>query len=75
MAAQTKLDPLRDFLDAVVTRIEALEAKVGVTPSVTTSQSLSGSSSHGAPAMQKSPSARHIGGGECVFLFVRSLIC
>ena len=60
--ASTKLDPLRDFLDAVVTRIEALESKVGITPTVSTSASLSGTgSTHGT--LQKSPSARHIGGG------------
>jgi hypothetical protein len=54
--ASTKLDPLREFLDAVVTRIEALETHCGVSAGHGSSSSISS-----APAMQKTPSGRHLG--------------
>jgi hypothetical protein len=56
--ASKQLDPLRDFLDAVVTRIEALETHCGVSAGHGASSS---SSTSAAPAMQKTPSGRHLG--------------
>ena len=55
---QKQLDPLRDFLDAVVTRIEALEAHCGL------SSGVKSPSSHGSggTAMQKTPSVKHLSG-------------
>ena len=66
MASQKKLDPLREFLDAVVTRIETLEAHCGIAvkPDAATSAASS------ATKMQKTPSVKHLtGAGRClVFL-------
>lgn len=65
MVAHEKLDPLREFLDAVVTRIEALEAHCGFA-------SIPKSSSHGtssAGAMQKTPSVKHLTGAGTSSLF------
>lgn len=56
MASQKKLDPLREFLDAVVSRIEALEAHCGI--SMSKSASTHGTSS----SMQKTPSVKHLTG-------------
>jgi hypothetical protein len=58
MASKAKLDPLREFLDAVVTRIENLEAHVGLavkttTPTVTPTP---------GGGVQKRPSVKHIQG-------------
>eukprot|EP00339_Tiarina_fusa_P004720 CAMPEP_0117070462 /NCGR_PEP_ID=MMETSP0472-20121206/49504_1 /TAXON_ID=693140 ORGANISM="Tiarina fusus, Strain LIS" /NCGR_SAMPLE_ID=MMETSP0472 /ASSEMBLY_ACC=CAM_ASM_000603 /LENGTH=498 /DNA_ID=CAMNT_0004793579 /DNA_START=27 /DNA_END=1523 /DNA_ORIENTATION=+ len=52
--AQKKLDPLREFLDAVVTRIEALESHCGLSSGV--------SSGGGSGGLSKTPSVRHISG-------------
>ena len=57
MASKGKLDPLREFLDAVVTRIENLETHCGIAPAAGAS---SGSSSGGTSALEKSPSVRHL---------------
>jgi adenylyl cyclase-associated protein len=62
MAKTKAVDPLREFFDAVVIRIENLEAHCGIAPSPTAAGaggSLSASSHH---VMQKTPSARHIAG-------------
>ncbi len=56
MSSQKKLDPLRDFLDAVVTRIEALEAHCGITMTKSSSAHSSGNT------MQKTPSVKHLTG-------------
>ena len=68
MSKAKAVDPLREFLDAVVTRIENLEAHVGISggavaasPSAAGGGALSSSSTHSA-AIQKSPSSRHIAG-------------
>ena len=53
---QNQLDPLRDFLDAVVTRIEALEAHCGL------SSGLKSPTSSGGAAIQKTPSVKHLSG-------------
>jgi hypothetical protein len=53
--AQNKLDPLREFLDAVVSRIENLESHCGLS-----SGASAGSSAGG---LNKTPSVRHISGG------------
>ena len=55
--SKAKLDPLREFLDAVITRIEALEAHVGI----------KGAAAPVAPStpgggLQKRPSVKHIMG-------------
>lgn len=55
--AQKTMDPLRAFLDAVVTRIENLEAKVGIAPA--NGQGLGSGSNH---SIKKTPSVKHIGG-------------
>jgi hypothetical protein len=57
--ASKNLDPLREFLDAVLTRIEVLEAHCGV--SAGHGASSSSSTSNSATAMQKTPSGRHLG--------------
>jgi len=58
------VDPLREFLDAVVTRIENLEAHCGIKGSASLSSAKSSSAS---PALEKTPSARHISGdGTCL---------
>eukprot|EP00934_Nitzschia_sp_Nitz4_P006208 Nitzschia sp. Nitz4//scaffold117_size69655//25369//27079//NITZ4_006022-RA/size69655-augustus-gene-0.2-mRNA-1//1//CDS//3329533645//6198//frame0 len=54
MTTQQKLDPLREFLDAVVTRIEALEVHCGIATKT--------GGAAPAPAMQKTPSVRHLAG-------------
>jgi len=55
MTSQQKLDPLREFLDAVVKRIEALEAHCGI--------SMTKSSTHSTGnVMQKTPSVKHLTG-------------
>jgi len=53
---QNQLDPLRDFLDAVVTRIEALEAHCGM------SSGVKSPASSGGAAIQKTPSVKHLSG-------------
>lgn len=54
------VDPLREFLDVVTTRLEALEAHCGIKASASSpTQALSSSSNHG---LQKTPSSRHIAG-------------
>lgn len=53
MAAQKQLDPLREFLDDVVTRIETLEAHCGLSSTAKTS---------GGPTLQKTPSVKHLTG-------------
>mmetsp|Transcript_30184 Transcript_30184/g.56630 ORF Transcript_30184/g.56630 Transcript_30184/m.56630 type:complete len:92 (+) Transcript_30184:123-398(+) len=65
--SKVPVDPLREFLEAVVTRIEALETHCGISAPASSSSvggaSLHGASSHG---MQKTASARHIAGaGMC----------
>jgi len=49
------LDPLKDLFETILVRLEALESKVGVTPSTATGRggggSLSGASSHDTPAI------------------------
>ena len=70
MSKAKAVDPLRDFLDAVVTRIENLEAHVGISGAAVAASSSSGggaaaalsSSSTHSTALQKSPSSRHIAG-------------
>jgi len=59
MASKTKLDPLREFLDAVVNRIEDLEAHCGITSNAVAS-SETAATKH--PALEKTLSARHISG-------------
>ena len=69
MSKAKAVDPLREFLDAVVTRIENLEAHVGISGGAVAASpsggggggALSSSSTHSA-AIQKSPSSRHIAG-------------
>jgi hypothetical protein len=59
-SSKAPIDPLRDFLDAVVTRIETLEQHCGICPHASGSPSaLTGSSTHG---LEKTPSTRHISG-------------
>jgi xanthine dehydrogenase iron-sulfur cluster and FAD-binding subunit A len=57
------VDPLREFLEAVTTRLEALESHCGISNNAASSsssaQALSGSSSQG---LQKTPSSRYIAG-------------
>ena len=60
MASKAKLDPLREFLDAVVTRIENLEAHCGISAATVTSSD--GASTPKHSALEKTPSARHITG-------------
>jgi len=68
MSSQNKLDPLREFLDAVVTRLEALEAHCGLSSGVSKSAaSMGSSSSHG---MQKTPSVKHLTGAGTLFFVV-----
>ena len=55
--ATVKLDPLREFLDAVVTRIETLEKHCGLSSGG--SGSLTTGSGHG---LQKTPSVKHLAG-------------
>jgi hypothetical protein len=62
MASKAKLDPLREFLDAVVTRIENLEAHVGL---AVKSTAPTAPPTPGA-GVQKRPSVKHIQGtGTC----------
>lgn len=56
----TAIDPLRELLDAVTTRLAALEAHCGITSSAVASSPAK--SSGAAPALQKTPSSRHISG-------------
>jgi hypothetical protein len=60
MSKAKAVDPLRDFLEAVVTRIENLEMHCGISAS----PSLTASSSHGSGggALQKTLSSRHVSG-------------
>lgn len=59
MASNTSaIDPLRELLDAVTTRLAALEAHCGITSTAVAS----GSSSGPAGGLQKTPSSRHISG-------------
>mmetsp|Transcript_11917 Transcript_11917/g.28546 ORF Transcript_11917/g.28546 Transcript_11917/m.28546 type:complete len:513 (-) Transcript_11917:1057-2595(-) len=60
MASKTKLDPLREFLDAVVTRIETLESHCGISGAAVTATESSTPTKHSA--LEKTPSARHITG-------------
>ena len=59
MASKGKLDPLREFLDAVVTRIENLETHCGISAPAGAASSGGGSSS-GTSALEQSPSVRHL---------------
>jgi len=52
-----QLDPLRDFFEAVVSRIEALEAHCGISASKSAPSSASGGN-----ALQKTPSVKHLTG-------------
>lgn len=58
MASQKKLDPLREFLDAVVNRIENLEAHCGITAK----PDAAGSAPTSNTNMQKTPSVKHLTG-------------
>ncbi|KAL3907863.1 MAG: hypothetical protein SGILL_008700, partial [Bacillariaceae sp.] len=58
-SSKAPIDPLREFLDAVVTRIENLETHCGITPSAAAGAALTASSSHG---LEKTPSTRHMSG-------------
>jgi len=49
------IDPLRELLDAVTSRLAALESHCGIT-------STASSPTKNAPALQKTPSSRHISG-------------
>eukprot|EP00529_Nitzschia_sp_RCC80_P025375 CAMPEP_0113498056 /NCGR_PEP_ID=MMETSP0014_2-20120614/30948_1 /TAXON_ID=2857 /ORGANISM="Nitzschia sp." /LENGTH=527 /DNA_ID=CAMNT_0000392013 /DNA_START=179 /DNA_END=1762 /DNA_ORIENTATION=- /assembly_acc=CAM_ASM_000159 len=70
MSKAKAVDPLREFLDAVVTRIENLEAHVGISVAAAAAAAASSPSGGGAlssssthsTAFQKSPSSRHIAG-------------
>lgn len=59
MSSQKKLDPLREFLDAVVARIENLEAHCGISVKPDAATSTSAAS---ATNLQKTPSVRHLTG-------------
>lgn len=52
MTSKGKLDPLREFLDAVVTRIEALEVHCGI----------AAAPSQSSETVQKSASAEDVAG-------------
>lgn len=55
------IDPLRELLDAVTSRLAALESHCGIT-------STASSPTKNAPALQKTPSSRHIS-GDCTLRF------
>ncbi|KAG7347597.1 adenylate cyclase associated (CAP) C terminal-domain containing protein [Nitzschia inconspicua] len=58
--SKAPIDPLREFLDAVVTRIEALETHCGISSAaVSSGGALTSSSTH---TLEKTPSTRHISG-------------
>jgi hypothetical protein len=57
--SKERLDPLREFLDAVSTRIEALEVHCGLSGSAAVAAS---SETHKHATLEKTPSARHISG-------------
>jgi hypothetical protein len=67
----TAIDPLRELLDAVTTRLAALEAHCGITSSAVASSPAK--SSGAAPALQKTPSSRHIS-GDCTFFLLLLLL-
>lgn len=60
----TGLDPLKDLFEQILTRLEALEAKVGVASAGGSSRSLSGGSSHGKPAAKPGQKRLSIVHGE-----------
>lgn len=63
MASKAKLDPLREFLDAVVTRIENLETHCGIDgKAVAVKASGDTAVKHHETTLEKTPSARHISG-------------
>jgi len=55
------IDPLRELLDGVTTRLAALESHCGIASTATTSGPVK-SSSGSATGLQKTPSSRHISG-------------
>jgi hypothetical protein len=61
-----QLDPLRDLLEAVISRIESLEAHAGITPKTPlasgSAHSIGFGSAHGSTSLQKASSVKHIGG-------------
>lgn len=57
MATKANLDPLREFLDLVVTRIETLEAHCGLGGG-----GPSAAASSETAALQKTLSAKHVSG-------------
>ena len=60
MTKTTAVDPLREFLEAVVTRIETLEAHCGLSGAAPSSSVAKSSTS--STTLEKTPSARHISG-------------
>lgn len=62
MASKAKLDPLREFLDAVVTRIENLETHCGIDGKAVAVKAVGETTAKHYVALEKTPSARHISG-------------
>ena len=58
--SKAKLDPLREFLDAVITRIEALETHCGVKPAAPSGGGTSVAPTTPSGGLQKRPSVKHI---------------
>jgi len=60
------VDPLREYLDGVTTRLEALESHCGLSNNNAKTTSLSNSMGSSLSSLQKTPSARHLGGFSSV---------